>query len=279
MNGRATTKANTSTGDAGDFPSAAAVRQSQLVDQITAANAEGFRNSQQRIHRNGSMPVFQQGNKNHRQPRFLGERLLRQSCLFAAITDGFTQRASVFWNSRHTPYKQERTGNNIYYSIILDLRNCGRKHKNAPVILKAKGFMKGKTRILIVEDDTPLACWMVSILTHAGCDVETARSGKRAMELASESRFDLITLDIGLPDSTGFEICSELRQRHISRKTPIVFVTASPSEDDVKRGIKLGAVDFIPKPFEATDFIYRIVGHAKARIHQATTSTTEEVPA
>lgn len=130
--------------------------------------------------------------------------------------------------------------------------------------------MARKKRILIVEDEVPLACWMVSVLTHAGCDVETARSGKRAMELASECKFDLITLDIKLPDTNGFEICSELKQRHISRRTPIIFISASSSEEDLRQSFRLGAKDYMTKPLEATDLIYRVVLHANnGRQHSA----------
>jgi len=63
---------------------------------------------------------------------------------------------------------------------------------------------KNKARILIVEDDTPLAMLMISALTRVGCEVEAAHSGKKAMELATERKFDLITLDIKLPDADGF---------------------------------------------------------------------------
>jgi DNA-binding response OmpR family regulator len=85
------------------------------------------------------------------------------------------------------------------------------------------------------------------------------------MELASENQFDLIILDIGLPDGTGFEICTDLKQRHISRRTPVIFILASPCHEDITEGMKRGAVDYITKPFDATDFIYRVIYHAKAK--------------
>lgn len=120
-----------------------------------------------------------------------------------------------------------------------------------------------KRKILIVEDEIALACLMIAALTRAGCDVEAACTGKKAMKIAAENRFDLITLDIKLPDVSGFELCSELKQRHISRNTPIIFVSGSHSPEDMAEGRKLGAVDYIAKPFEITDFVYRIVRHAK----------------
>jgi DNA-binding response OmpR family regulator len=125
--------------------------------------------------------------------------------------------------------------------------------------------MTRKTKILIVEDEVSLACLMIAALTQAGCDVEAACTGRKAMKIAAENKFDLITLDIKLPDATGFDLCSELKGRHISRNTPIVFVSGSPSPEDIAEGRKRGAVDHIAKPFEITDFVYRIVFHARAQ--------------
>lgn len=122
------------------------------------------------------------------------------------------------------------------------------------------GSMKyGKIRILVVEDDTPLAMMMVFALTHAGCDVDAVHTGKKGLELAREHRFDLITLDIKLPDINGFDLCSELKQRHISRSTPIIFIFASPAPEDIAESKKRGAVDYITKPFDMTDLIYRVI--------------------
>ena len=129
--------------------------------------------------------------------------------------------------------------------------------------------MRDKTKILIVEDEMPLALIMVHVLTRVGCDVQMATTGKKGMELARETKFDLITLDIGLPDVSGFEMCSELKQRHISRHTPVVFVSAKPCEADIREGMKRGAVDYITKPFDVTDFIYRVISHAKVRANEA----------
>ena len=125
--------------------------------------------------------------------------------------------------------------------------------------------MADKAKILIVEDEIPLALLMVHVLSRVGCDVQFAPTGKRGLELAQENKFDLITLDIDLPDINGLEICREVKQRHISRKTPVIFISGRPCEEDVQRGLEAGAVDYITKPFDVTDFIFRIVSHAKAK--------------
>ncbi len=122
--------------------------------------------------------------------------------------------------------------------------------------------MSIKARILIVEDETPVAMMMVHVLSRAGCDVLVAPTGEKGMELAQENEFDLIMLDVDLPDTNGFEICSELKQRHFSRQTPVVFVSGRRCEQDVQRGLELGAVDYIMKPFDPSDFVERITRKA-----------------
>jgi putative two-component system response regulator len=125
--------------------------------------------------------------------------------------------------------------------------------------------MADKMKILIVEDDTPLAMMMVSLLTRADCETEVATTGKKAMQFVEERNFDLITLDVDLPDTSGFEICGELKQRHHSRHIPIVFISGRACERDRQRGLELGAVDYITKPFAAMDFGSRILSHVKFR--------------
>jgi putative two-component system response regulator len=125
--------------------------------------------------------------------------------------------------------------------------------------------MSAKTKILIVEDETPLAMMMVHELSRAGCDVLVVLTGKRGMELAQENKFDLIVLDVDLPGISEFEICSELKQRHFSRHTPIVFISARSCEEDRRRSLELDVVDYITKPFDPSNFVQRILSHAHAK--------------
>jgi len=118
-------------------------------------------------------------------------------------------------------------------------------------------------KILIVEDDTPVAMMILYLLTRAGCETEVATTGKKAMRLVEEGIFDLITLDVDLPDTSGFEICRELKQRHHSRHIPIVFVSGRFCLEDQQHGLELGAVDYIEKPFGAADFASRLLSHIR----------------
>jgi DNA-binding response OmpR family regulator len=121
--------------------------------------------------------------------------------------------------------------------------------------------MVAKIKILIVEDDAPLAKMLVLLLTRAGCEVLAVHTGAEGMELAQKKKFDLIALDIDLPDSNGYQVCREIKQRHFSRHTPIIFISGRPLEEDIQRGLEAGAVDYITKPFNASDFVSRILSH------------------
>lgn len=124
-------------------------------------------------------------------------------------------------------------------------------------------YMRDEPKILVIEDDAPLAKMLVYLLTRAGCEVSVVHTGKEGIQLAQENQFNLIALDIDLPDICGLEICTELKQRHFFRHTPIVFMSGRPLEKDIQLGLEAGAVDYITKPFGASDFVSRILSHVK----------------
>jgi DNA-binding response OmpR family regulator len=131
--------------------------------------------------------------------------------------------------------------------------------------LSAQNPLKTKANILIVEDDAPLAKMLVCLLTRAGCDVMVAHAGIEGMQLAQEIKFSLIALDIDLPDLNGLDICKELQQRHFTRHTPIIFMSGRPLEADIQKGLEVGAVDYITKPFGASEFVSRILLHVRVQ--------------
>ena len=118
--------------------------------------------------------------------------------------------------------------------------------------------MSEKKKILVVEDEPSVATLMTFLLARAGYDVETALTGRRGLELATTQKFNLITLDVDLPDMKGFEICRELKQRWISHRTPIVFLSGNYLEERRTLAMEIGAVDFIAKPFIVDDFLERV---------------------
>lgn len=123
--------------------------------------------------------------------------------------------------------------------------------------------MKDKARILVIEDEPSVSMMMVYLLTQAGCEAVTAWNAERGMRLAQEEEFDLIILDVSLPDISGFKIYHRLKQNPHLEDTHIL-VSGRPCEEDQRRAFELGAVDFIEKPFDAPDFVSRILSHVKA---------------
>ena len=120
--------------------------------------------------------------------------------------------------------------------------------------------MTAKAKILVVDDQVAVAVMIRFLLTRAGCETQGALDTKTALRLAQTQVFDLITLDMDMPGC--FEICSSLKENPFSQ-TPVVFVSSQFSKDDVQRGRDLGVVDFIRKPFEASDFVSRLLSHAR----------------
>jgi len=121
----------------------------------------------------------------------------------------------------------------------------------------------GKTRILIVEDDSSLAMLMVDLLMLAGCEVETVANAEQSVRLVQAADFDLITLDIDLPGGSGFEIFARLKKLPCWKNPPVIFISGRPFEEDQQLARELGAVDYILKPFAVADFISRILGLAE----------------
>jgi two-component system, OmpR family, alkaline phosphatase synthesis response regulator PhoP len=111
-------------------------------------------------------------------------------------------------------------------------------------------------RILLVEDEPGLVLTLTDRLKGEGYDVESVRDGAAGLARASEGGFDLVLLDVMLPGMSGFDVCQTLRQRGID--TPIVMLTARTQLVDRVVGLKIGADDYIPKPFEMAELVARI---------------------
>jgi two-component system alkaline phosphatase synthesis response regulator PhoP len=111
-------------------------------------------------------------------------------------------------------------------------------------------------RILLVEDEPGLVLTMTDRLINEGYTVEAARDGETGLERASNENFDLILLDVMLPRKNGFDVCRDLRQRGI--QTPVIMLTARGQVVDKVVGLKLGADDYVTKPFEMMELLARV---------------------
>ncbi|MEM7217850.1 MAG: response regulator transcription factor [Pseudomonadota bacterium] len=115
--------------------------------------------------------------------------------------------------------------------------------------------MQRKPYILVVDDDAHIRDVLRFALTHAGFDVAEAGDGAAALERALTDNFDLIVLDIMLPEQDGIEVCTTLRR---SSNVPILFLTSRDDEVDRVIGLELGADDYVTKPFSPRELIARI---------------------
>ncbi|XWX03220.1 response regulator [Aggregatilineales bacterium SYSU G02658] len=105
-------------------------------------------------------------------------------------------------------------------------------------------------RLLIVEDDIDLAEMMASFFSLRGYEVDTAAWASEAIELTAQRSYQLIILDIRLPDIDGFTLCRKLREQGRTKETPILFLTERSARSDRLQGLELGVVDYITKPFD-----------------------------
>lgn len=110
--------------------------------------------------------------------------------------------------------------------------------------------------ILLVEDEPSLALTLEDRLRSEGYEVESAGDGEAGFERALEGAFDLILLDLNLPKKNGLDVCRDLRARGIA--TPILMLTARGDVVDRVVGLKMGADDYLSKPFEAVELSARI---------------------
>ena len=101
--------------------------------------------------------------------------------------------------------------------------------------------------VLIVEDSIPQALRLKLALENNGCQVDWAATGQAGLTLARQKNFNLIILDIELPDTTGFEVCKNLKADPLLALVPVVMMTTRDQAEDVLHGLDAGAIDYIPK--------------------------------
>ncbi len=124
---------------------------------------------------------------------------------------------------------------------------------------------KIKTRILLAEDDFNLGSILQDYLEMEGFEVKLCRDGEEALEAFREKLFDLCIFDVMMPKKDGFSVAKEIRVNN--KSIPILFLTAKSMVDDKIHGFKLGADDYITKPFNEEELVYRIKAILKRSSH------------
>jgi len=116
-------------------------------------------------------------------------------------------------------------------------------------------------KILLLEDDLILQEIIEEYLTEQGYEVECFYDGESALDAAMQRRYDLLLLDVNVPEIDGFEMLGYLRE--IRNRTPAIFITSLGDLKNLKKGFELGAQDYLKKPFELDELAIRIEHHLK----------------
>jgi len=123
-------------------------------------------------------------------------------------------------------------------------------------------------RLLIIDDDPSICRLVTTLLEEDGILVSTAYTGSAGLALARERRFDLVLLDIGLPDADGFSVCRQLCTDAATQEVPVIFLTSREIEGDEARGLGEGAIDFIRKPVQPDILRVRVRNHLELKMQR-----------
>lgn len=110
-------------------------------------------------------------------------------------------------------------------------------------------------RIFFVEDDLSLINGLSFAIKKQGYEIDIARTSSEAESLWMNRKYDLVILDVSLPDGSGYDLCKKFRQ---TSKVPIIFLTAADEETDIIMGLDIGGDDYITKPFKLAVFLSRV---------------------
>jgi DNA-binding response OmpR family regulator len=123
--------------------------------------------------------------------------------------------------------------------------------------------------ILAVDDSPSVILLIRQILMRAGFEVAEAASGSAALRLVESRRPDLILLDVGLPDLSGFEVCAKLKENRWTAAIPVIFLTGNADTESVIKGFAVGGVDYVTKPFRAEELVARARTHVQLHLLRA----------
>jgi DNA-binding response OmpR family regulator len=133
-----------------------------------------------------------------------------------------------------------------------------------------------KAKILIAEDDPNIRAGLVATLDSEGYAVTAASDGAQALKLFPQEKFDLVILDVMMPRASGYDVCRELRSR--GARVPVLMLTAKGEEVDKVVGLKLGADDYVTKPFGVRELLARVEALLR-RSRAANDSGAADLPA
>lgn len=137
--------------------------------------------------------------------------------------------------------------------------------------------MSEHTRLLLVEDTQALATEIVDFLESQGMEVDYAATGKQAVSLLSDYRYDVVVLDVMLPDMSGVDICHHIKE-NIDPTPPVLMLTARDSIEDKTLGFDAGTDDYLTKPFDQHELLLRCKAlRRRQQLHQSQNITIGEL--
>ena len=130
-------------------------------------------------------------------------------------------------------------------------------------------------KVLVIDDDNDILEFIAKLLQDE-ISVSFANNGPKGLELARFHNPDLILLDVMMPNMDGFEVCKRLQSNPETKNIPVIFLTGKGDEEDISIGLKLGAVDYITKPFNPHHVITKVKNQLKQITTQRSSSMSEE---
>jgi len=122
-----------------------------------------------------------------------------------------------------------------------------------------------ESKVLIVDDVPKNIQMAMNILKNEGHKMFYAKNGQMAISLTNEHNFDLILLDIMMPDMNGFEVCKKLKQNDKTKNIPIVFLSGKDSSSDIEQAYEVGGLDYVIKPFITIELITKANTYVKLK--------------
>jgi two-component system response regulator RegX3 len=116
--------------------------------------------------------------------------------------------------------------------------------------------MTNKPKLLIVEDEAVISDGLIDVFVYHGFEVDSCGDGITGLDKALTGRYDLVLLDIMLPGMNGFDVCNAIREQ--DRNQPVIMLTAKSSDEEIIHGLKLGADDYVAKPFSIQQLVLRV---------------------
>ncbi len=141
---------------------------------------------------------------------------------------------------------------------------------------KKNGYDPVNVHILLVDDEPVNQQVLINHLKNERFEITSAMNGAEALASLDKLKFDLVLLDLMMPKMSGYEVCTRIREKYLPSELPIIMITAKNQVQDMVQGLRLGANDYLAKPFSKDEFLARV--KTQINLHQISKATSKFVP-